>query len=180
MSSFRLARLLALRENQERAEQIRWAQAQRAVVEASELRDAGRQRIRTAYESISQSHSRAEGASSDARGGHAFKATLAAYETLDTLHERGHEDDRSVDEARRSAHEARIPYDERRQEVEALRRLEARFRRSERRKKRRRENREREAFINGRYGAVAADAPQAIPSNQLSDTSKRDSEELNR
>lgn len=180
MSAFRLARLLALRENQEKAEQILWAQAQRAVVEAADLRDAGRARIRAAYGNIARSHEQLDGAPTDARSGHAFKATLAAYETLDALHKRGHEDDESLVEARSAAHEARVPYDERRQEVEALRRLEARFKRAERRKKRRRENREREEFINARYGSSAPAAPQTSQAQgQANDPSTRDSEELN-
>lgn len=190
MTAFRLARLLALRENQERAEQIRWAQAQRAVVEASELREAGRARIRSAYANIASSHEQLEGAHGDPRSGHAFKATLAAYETLDALHERGRKDDESLAETRSAAQEARVPYDEKRQEVEALRRLEMRFKREKRRKKRRRENREREEFINGRYRGSSSPAPQASSPGAIqgraqvpdlaNDPPTRDSKELNR
>lgn len=145
MSSFRLARLLALREEQAKAEKIHWAQAERAARDAAGARDAGRQRVLGARQELAQSHERSEGVP-----GHGVHATLAAYQALDALTARTARDDAALAQARAHALEARQPYDLRRRDVEALKRLEHRWLNEERRRRRKKENREREAFINGR------------------------------
>ncbi|QDV04991.1 hypothetical protein Poly30_04860 [Planctomycetes bacterium Poly30] len=145
MSSFRLARLLALREQQAKAEKIRWAQAERAARDAAEQRQAGRERVALARQELVRNQVPGEGAP-----GPSVHATLAAYDALDGLTARTVSDDTALVQARARAEEARKPYDVRRRDVEALKRLEQRWLNEERRQRRRKENREREAFINGR------------------------------
>ncbi len=158
MSSFRLARLLALREDQAKAEKIRWALAERAAQEAAQAVEASRQRIQSASQELADSH-----AQGGLRSGGAMAATVCAYDSLDALSARvGHYDEALV-EARRVALEARAPYNERRQQVEALRRLEERWTKEQRRSRRRRENREQEAFINGQSRSITQPAPTAEP-----------------
>ncbi len=156
MSSFRLARLLSLREDQAKAEKIRWALAQRAAREAAEQADASRERAAAAQGELSDANEQGE-----TRPGNAMGATIAAYETLDALNERVGHDDEALAEARRRAFDALAPYDERRRQVEALRRLEERWSKEQRRTRRRKENREREAFINGQSRPITKPAPQA-------------------
>lgn len=144
MSSFRLARLLSLREDQAKAEKIRWALAQRAAREAAEQVDASRERVKSAHGELAEAHEQ-EGT----RSGSAMGATISAYQTLDGLNNRVAFDGEALAEARRRAFDALAPYDERRRQVEALRRLEERWSKEQRRSRRRKENREREEFING-------------------------------
>ena len=161
MTAFRLARLLALREDQEKAEKIRWAQAQREARNAAERRDAGRQRIQDARTELAQSH---ETSNSDLPTGP--QATLSAYQVLDSLNDGAIADDEALKEARARALEARQPYDVRRREVEALKRLEHRWENERRRQRRRKENRESEAFINGRFATKTPDptrSPETAP-----------------
>lgn len=161
MTSFRLARLLALREEQAKAEKIRWAQAQRAARDAADQRDAGRERVRDARRSLATSHE-----TDDASPGRSVQSTLAAYEVLDALTARTASDDAKLQEANARAAEARQPYDLRRRDVEALKRLEQRWLQEQRRQRRRKEDREREAFINSRFTADPTD-PQAHTHDSL-------------
>ncbi len=145
MSKFRLARLLSLREDQAKAEKLRWAQAQRAAQDAVARRDQGRQRVRDARAELSTDHERA-----GVQSGRVVATAIHAYGALDALNDRASADDEALAEARRVALEAREPYDTRRREVEALKRLEERWTKERRRQLRRRENLELEEFINGR------------------------------
>ena len=144
MSAFRLARLLSLREDQAKAERVRWATAERAAAEAALQVQSSRERALEASEELAVSL-----VDRPASGGNAMAATIQAYDALDALAERVGRDSAALAEARRIAKDARVPYDERRRQVEALRRLEERWNKEQRRSRRRRENREREAFING-------------------------------
>jgi flagellar biosynthesis chaperone FliJ len=146
VTAFRLARLLALREDQEKADKIRWALAEREARGAAEHREAGRQHIRDARAELARSHEFVGDQPSQAT-----QSTLSAYQILDGLNERAIADDEALEAARALAAEARQPYDVRRREVEALKRLEHRWATERRRQRRRKENRESEAYINGRF-----------------------------
>lgn len=151
---FRLARLLALREDQAAAEKIRWAQAERGAQDAAVRREQGRQRIRSARAEFASSQE-----TSGPQSGSALAATLLAYDALDALNDHAVTDDAALVAARRIADEARAPYDTRRREVEALKRLEERWLAERRRARRRKENLELEEFINGRSAPDPSELP---------------------
>lgn len=148
MSDFRLARLLRLREREEREAKLRWAAAARAVQSAADRRAEGRVALDRAYDDLASEH---EARTVDE--GRAAHATLSAHATLDALVGRKVEQEAALQQARESAAAARIPYDEKRRDVEALKRLEERWRRERRRKRRRREERQRQEHIS-RTGAT--------------------------
>ena len=137
MSGFRLGRLVRLRERQEREEKLRWAAALRSVHAAQEQRAAGREALAQAHLDLME---RVGEPSSPER-------RIAAETTLDHLGDRKVAQEQAVDAATRGAEEARIPYDQRRREAEALRRLEARWRQGRRKRRRRREERDRQEHI---------------------------------
>ena len=148
MTSFRLARLLRLRERQEREEKLLWAAASRNVQVAAERREVCRAALERAYAEL------ADGlAVPGPDPGTAARAALAAHRAIDALVERKSDQEASLQGARRLAAEARIPYDAKRREVEALKRLEQRWQRERRRKRRRREERDRQEHI-ARTGAT--------------------------
>lgn len=145
MTSFRLARLLRLRENQERVAREAWAAAQRETLRAAAARVAARETLERASDEIASAHD-----GSDARSGASMQGTLAAYGALDHLRERSQDAVAAETEAAQHADEVRVPYDERRREVEALKRLETRWKEAERKARLRREYRATEAFLVAR------------------------------
>lgn len=158
MKSFRLQRLLSLRKDQEKADKIRWALAEREALEADARVDASAKRVESARQELADSHTQEA-----ARSGSAMAATVCAYDAIDALTRRVGHDEAARTEARRRALDARLPYDERRREVEALRRLEERWTKERRRQRRRKENREREAFINSQSTPITHPAPTSEP-----------------
>lgn len=137
MTAFRLERLVRLREREEREEKLRWAAALQGVFEARETRQAGVAELRRAHDELSA----APGAAlSPAR-------RLVAEGTLDRLGDRKAAQEQAVQEALRLADEARAPYDQRRREAEALRRLEERWVADRRKRRRRRDERTRQEHI---------------------------------
>ena len=154
MKAFRLQRLLSLRIDQEKADKIRWALAEREALEADARVEASTKRVQSARQELAASH-----AQEAPRNGSAMAATISAYDAIDALTHRVGHDETARAEARRRALDARLPYDERRMEVEALRRLEERWTKERRQRRRRKENREREAFINGQSKPITHPAP---------------------
>lgn len=142
MSGFRLGRLTRLRERQEKEEKLRWAATLKAVFDAREERAAGRASLEDAHRDLSGQR----GASINPG------ERLAAETTLDHLSDRKLQQERAVTEADLRAEEARIPYDQRRREAEALRRLEERWKAARRKKRRRREDRDRQEHIARQCG----------------------------
>ena len=142
MSAFRLDRLMRLRERQEKEEKLRWAATLKAVFDAREERATGRESLEAAHRDLSSR----QGASINPG------ERLAAEATLDHLSDRKLQQERAVAEADLRAEEARIPYDQRRREAEALRRLEERWKAARRKKRRRREDRDRQEHIARQCG----------------------------
>ena len=157
MSTFRLERLLNLRKDQESEAKIYWAQAEAAVRDAIRVREEKEAAVLRAFDEITAQRNHAS-----------IVATLSAYERLDALQAESHATKEAVDEARRRAADARTPYEQRRLEVEALRRLQERWLKDQRKERRRKENREREAFIQGRapLGSRGLFAPSPSPSQR--------------
>ncbi len=142
MSTFRLGRLMRLRERQEKEEKLRWAATLKAVFDAKEERAAGRESLDAAHRQLS------------GRQGVTINpgARVAAESTIDHLSDRKLQQERAVTEADLRAEEARVPYDQRRREAEALRRLENRWKAARRKKRRRREDRDRQEHIARQCG----------------------------
>ncbi|MGB0330189.1 MAG: hypothetical protein ACPGPE_00050 [Planctomycetota bacterium] len=142
MSDFRLGRLMCLRERQEKEEKSRWAATLRAVFDARKARAAGRETLVRAHRDLSSQ----EGASIHPG------SRIAAEATLDHLSDRKLQQERAVADAELRAQEARVPYDQRRREAEALRRLEGRWKAARRKRRRRREDRDRQEHIARQCG----------------------------
>ena len=143
MTSFRLGRLMRLRERQEKEEKLRWAATLKAVFDAREDRDAGRADLEQAHRDLTV----ARGAALNAG------RRMAAETTLDHLTDRKLDQEQAVTEAGLRADEARAPSDPRRREAEALRRLEERWKASRRKRRRRREDRDRQEHIARQSGS---------------------------
>lgn len=141
-AAFRLDRMLRLRRREERAAKLRWAAAAREVAAANARRDEGRAALVRAEAELATEYGTTLPA-----GGRGQRARLAAHVALDALTERKVRDEDALVASRKDAAAARAPYDERRRNVEALERLESRWRRERRRKRRRREDRERDEII---------------------------------
>ncbi|MEM1449192.1 MAG: flagellar FliJ family protein [Planctomycetota bacterium] len=141
-SSFRLGRLLGLRRREERAAKLRWAAAARDVAAAGARREEGRADLTRAQDELAGEYAAAPSPTGEGQG-----ARLAAHVALDALVERKVQDEDALLAARNAAAAARAPYDAFRREVEALERLESRWRRERRRRRRRREDRERDEII---------------------------------
>ena len=142
MSGFRLGRLMRLRERPEKEEKLRWAATLKAVFDARAERDAGRTDLEQAHRDL------ALASRTSVNPGR----RVAAETTLDHLSDRKLRQEQAVTEAGLRADEARAPYDQRRREAEALRRLEERWTASRRKRRRRREDRDRQEHIARQSG----------------------------
>jgi len=148
MSNFRLARLLRLREREENEAKLRWAAAARASQIAAERREGGRVALDAAYDDLANAH-----ANAGSQAGGSLLATLAAHSTIDALVERKVAEETALLGARQTVLDARVPYEAKRVDVEALERLQTRWQRERRRRRRRREERDRQEYI-ARQGAT--------------------------
>ena len=148
MTGFRLARLLRLREREEREAKLHWAAAARASLIAAERRESGRVALERAHDDLAGAH-----ATAGSQPGGALRSTLAAHSAIDSLVQRKVDEEAALGRARQEALDARVPYESKRRDVEALERLQTRWKRERRRLRRRREERDRQEYI-ARKGAT--------------------------
>ncbi len=140
MSGFRLARLLKLREDQTDAAKQRWAVAQRAVLEGAAAVEAARARLDAGHASLAASVS---GRHEDGSIGQ----ILGAHRALDSLGAAITALQQDLVQARERAEQRRLEHEEAARSVEALSRLEGRWKRERSARRRRADARTRDEFI---------------------------------
>ncbi len=142
MTSFRMKRILSLREKQATQAKLAWADMERA---AKDVEDARNRTIEVLNDGREAARS-IVGANAASAAVFA-RTSIAAYERLDALAARAAHESGQLDEARAAAGRARDPYDARRRDVEALLRLEERWKREAKEKRKRREDRSRDEAL---------------------------------